>query len=165
MLTSLESSQHSRGGPAPIGPIHCDTGYLSPAVRCIGFRSTLTINVLTRYLRVPLPYHRIVLDLTSENAFTARPVFEIPLLGTLTVVWLGETCRHLSPVHGLRSYRLRAILYVQHSTPSRHQNMRVSRTVQSFLMVSSEIGALAALDHSTHSFSVNRSSRRTGLVP
>jgi len=158
MLTLLESSQHSRGGPAPVGPINCDTGYFSPAVRGIGFKSSPIADALTRYLHAPLSYHRIVLDLTSENAFTARPVFEIPLLGTLTVVWLGETCRHLSPVDGLRSYRVRAILYVQHSTPSRHQDMRVSRTVRSFLMVSSEARA-TALDHSTHSFSVNRSSR------
>jgi len=32
---------------------------------------------------------QVVLDLTSKNAFTARPAFEIPLLGTLTIVWLA----------------------------------------------------------------------------
>jgi len=31
---------------------------------------------------------QIVFDLTSENAMTARPVFEIPLLGSFTIVWL-----------------------------------------------------------------------------
>jgi len=31
---------------------------------------------------------QITLDLTSKNAFTARPAFEIPLLGILTIVWL-----------------------------------------------------------------------------
>jgi len=33
---------------------------------------------------------QIILDLTSKNAPTARPVFEIPLLGILTIVWLAS---------------------------------------------------------------------------
>jgi hypothetical protein len=62
-------------------------------VRC----SPCNINTLTRFC-IPLPsYHRIVFDLTSENAMTARPVFEIPLLGSFTIVWLGEDMQLVVP--------------------------------------------------------------------
>jgi len=31
----------------------------------------------------------VVLELTSQNAFTARPAFEVPLLAVLAIFWLG----------------------------------------------------------------------------
>ncbi|KAF9647642.1 hypothetical protein BDM02DRAFT_3075143, partial [Thelephora ganbajun] len=44
---------------------------------------------------------QIVLDLTSKNAFTARPAFEIPLLGTLSILWLAFNSFSTSRYTGL----------------------------------------------------------------
>lgn len=44
---------------------------------------------------------QIALDLKSENAFTARPAFEIPLFGTLTVFWLASNSFSTSRYTGL----------------------------------------------------------------
>jgi hypothetical protein len=47
------------------------------------FPLVLSITTLTIFLLL------IFLELTASNAFTARPVFEIPLLVILTLTWLG----------------------------------------------------------------------------
>jgi len=84
-------------------------------LQCVIFISGLipAAGLLTRYLYTLPSCHRIVLDLTSRNAFTARPAFEIPLLGTLTIVWLGEHAIICFPIRGPRSYRV-------HATPNTH---------------------------------------------
>jgi hypothetical protein len=55
--------------------------------------SVLDLSTGCSYILPTPSFHRIVFDFVSENAFTARPAFEIPLLGTLTIAWLGEICR------------------------------------------------------------------------
>jgi len=57
----------------------------------------LTLSIVTLVILLL----QIVLDLTSENAFTARPVFEIPLLGTLTIAWLASNSFSTSRYTGL----------------------------------------------------------------
>ena len=82
----------------------------------------------------PVPCYRVGFDLKSENAFTARPAFEIPLLGTLTVLWLGETRRLVVPEPQSKY----AILppRIQRSILSRRPGTWACRTVRSSLMAS-----------------------------
>lgn len=46
---------------------------------------------------------QIVFDFTSENSFTARPAFEVPLFGGLTAVWLASNAFTTSRYAGLPS--------------------------------------------------------------
>jgi len=123
-------------------------------LQCVVIRSRLApiTSALTRHPYIlPYYYHSIIVDLTSKNAFIARPVVEIPLLGTLTIVWLGKTCHFLFSIHGPRSYRVHAIptTHTQRSILSRRRDMLASRTVRSFQMVRSEMGKKPLSDHST----------------
>lgn len=95
-------AQYSRGRFIPPLSINCDPGNSAPAVRCTCLRLFSTAN------RTSLnPFYRIVLELTSQNSFTARPAFEIPLLGILTLLWLGALYHSPLPIHGSNSYRIR----------------------------------------------------------
>jgi len=59
------------------------------------FPLTLSIATLAIFLV------QVVLDSKSRNAYTARPAFEIPLLGVLTIIWLASNSFTTSRYMGL----------------------------------------------------------------
>ena len=111
-------AQYSRGRFIPPLSINRDPGDSALAVRCTCLRRFSSADRISVNR-----FYRIVLELTSQNPFTARPAFEIPLLGALTLLWLGEIHHSALPIRGSSSYCV-------HDTPT--------RSVQLFLDVEME---------------------------